>query len=252
MPEFPNLENLLTLQNLIALLTLTGLEVVLGIDNIIFIAILASRLKPEQRDAARYLGITLAVVTRILLLLSITWVMSLEATLFTVYGHAVSGKDLILILGGVFLIGKSTYEIHHRVQGTHDDPATAAGRVYASLFWVVLQIVLVDMVFSLDSVLTAVGLTKAVPIMIAAILASVVVMLAFSGLVVRFVERHPTILILALAFLLLIGVLLVAEGFGQHIDRGYVYFAMAFSLGVELLQMRAEGQAKKRVAHPGA
>jgi len=229
---------LFTVENLIALLTLASLEIVLGIDNIVFIAILAGKLVPEKRDRARRIGILLSVVTRILLLLTIGWVVHLKEPLFTLLNQGVSGKDLVMILGGLFLLGKATYEIHHRVQG-HATPHGTEGRG-TTLGIVLVQIILIDIVFSLDSVITAVGMTDVLPVMVTAILISVGVMLAFSGGIVRFVERHPAIKILALSFLLLIGVLLVAEGFHQEIPKGYVYFAMAFSLGVELLQMRSE------------
>jgi predicted tellurium resistance membrane protein TerC len=234
------LAELLTVENLIALLTLASLEIVLGIDNIVFIAILAGKLVPEKRDRARRIGILLSVVTRIGLLMTIGWIVHLKDPLFSLLGHGVSGKDLVMILGGLFLLGKATYEIHHRVQG-HAGPHGTEGRG-TSLGIVLVQIVLIDIVFSLDSVITAVGMTDNLPVMVVAVLVAVAVMLAFSGPIVRFIERHPAIKILALSFLLLIGVLLVAEGFHQEIPKGYVYFAMAFSLGVELLQLRAESR----------
>lgn len=227
-----------TVENLIAVATLASLEIVLGIDNIVFIAILSSKLVPAKRDFARRVGILLSVVTRILLLLGISWIVRLTEPLFGVFGHDVSGKDLVLILGGLFLLGKATYEIHHRVQGDHAEHHTS-GRG-TSLAIVITQIVLIDIVFSLDSVITAVGMTQSIATMVTAVLISVAVMLAFSGAIVRFIERHPAIKILALSFLLMIGGLLVAEGFHYAIPKGYIYFAMAFSLLVELLQMRAE------------
>lgn len=238
--------DLFTTENAIAFLTLTSLEIVLGIDNIIFIAILAGKLPPEQRDRARQIGLGLAVISRVALLLAIGWVVKLEEPFLTLLGHAVAGKDLVLMFGGMFLIGKATYEIHHKVQGHSEMPTGAAAA--ASLGSMLMQVIGIDVVFSLDSVITAVGLCKSIPIMVAAILASVAVMLVFSGPVVRFVEAHPAIKLLALSFLLLIGVLLVAEGFHQKIDKGYVYFAMAFSLGIELLQMRAEKNQLLRAA----
>ena len=221
--------------SLVSLLTLTSLEIVLGIDNIIFIAILTSRLPQAQQPKARKLGIGMAVITRILLLLSIAWVMRLTQPLLSLGGVSVSGKQLILIVGGLFLIAKSTFEIHNKLEG---DEEHAAGGGKAAFAQVIIQIMLIDMVFSLDSVITAVGMTPHIPVMVAAVLMSAGVMLAFSGPVSDFVHRHPTMKMLALAFLILIGVMLMAEGFGQHIDRGYIYFAMAFSLGVELLNMR--------------
>jgi len=230
--------DLFTTENLIAFFTLTSLEIVLGIDNIIFIAILAGKLPEQQRDRARQVGLLFAVVTRVLLLLGIGTVMQLKAPLFQVAGHAVSCKDLVLLLGGLFLLGKSTYEIHHKVEGGHDH--TDAPRAPASFAAMIVQVVLIDIVFSLDSVITAVAMSNNIPIMIAAVISAVAVMLVFSGPVVRFVDRHPAIKLLALSFLLLIGVLLVAEGLHQAFDKRFVYFAMAFSLMVELLQMRSE------------
>ena len=228
-------------QSLVSLATLAALEIVLGIDNVVFIAILSSKLPLHQQAMARRLGISLAVGTRILLLLSITWVMSLTRPFATVFGFPVSGKQLILLLGGTFLIGKATYEIHEKLEGP--GPGHAARKAAAALAGVILQIVLIDMVFSLDSVITAVGMAQHVPVMIAAIVLAALVMLVFAGPVSDFVHRHPTMKVLALAFLILIGVMLVAEGAGQHIDRGYIYFAMAFSLLVELVNMRVRGKA---------
>lgn len=233
--------DIFTLEGLTALLTLASLEVVLGIDNVIFIAILAGKLPESQRDAARRLGLTLAVVSRVLLVLAIGWVMQLNEPLIQLVGTDFSGKDLILIFGGLFLLGKATYEIHHKVERAAAPPGATPTAV--SLRVVLMQVLLVDVVFSLDSVITAVGMTEGLQspvfIMIAAIAISVVVMLVFSKAIVTFIDRHPALKILALAFLLLIGTLLVAEGFHQKIPKGYVYFAMAFSLGVDLLQMRA-------------
>ncbi len=234
------MEGLLNVESLVAFLTLTGLEIVLGIDNLIFIAILAGKLPPEQRDRARRLGIALAVVSRLALLFSITVVMQLTVPFFTVFDVAISGKDLILIFGGLFLLAKATYEIHHRVRHLAD--GETAGPARFTLRSVLVQIVLLDVVFSLDSVITAVGLTPHVEIMVAAVLVSVVIMLALSGTIVAFIEKHPALKILALAFLIMIGALLVAEGFHQHIGKGYVYFAMAFSIGVETLQILAESK----------
>jgi predicted tellurium resistance membrane protein TerC len=223
-------------QSLVSLATLAALEIVLGIDNIVFIAILSSKLPAHQQGLARRLGISAAVITRVLLLLSITWVMGLTRPFVTIAGFGISGKQLILLGGGLFLIAKATFEIHEKLEGA--EGAHGAAKVAASLAAVVFQIMLIDMVFSLDSVITAVGMAQHIPIMIAAILLAAVVMLVFAGPVSDFVHRHPTMKMLALSFLILIGVLLVAEGLGQHIDRGYIYFAMAFSLTVELLNMR--------------
>lgn len=242
------MQELLTSENLFAFLALASLEIVLGIDNIIFIAILAGKLPPEQRDRGRQLGLLFAVVSRIVLLLGIGWVMKLKEPWLTLLGATFSGKDLVLLGGGLFLLAKATYEIHHRVEGMHAENGSA--RAPASLLTMVLQVMLIDVVFSLDSVITAVGMSNSLPIMIAAIIVSVAVMLVFSGAIVRFVDQHPTIKLLALAFLLLIGVLLIAEGFHQKIDKNYIYFAMAFSLGIELLQMRAEKNAKNTVDAP--
>ncbi len=234
---------LFTVENLFAFLTLTSLEIVLGIDNIIFIAILAGKLPPEQRDRARQVGLLIAVISRILLLLGIGWVMKLKDPLFSLLDHEVTGKDLVMLIGGVFLLTKSTYEIHHKVEGHPENAASSSGA--ASFGWMLVQVAFIDMIFSLDSVITAVAMAKHLPVMIAAVIASVGVMLAFSGPVVRFVDRHPAIKLLALSFLLLIGVLLVAEGLHQHFDKRFIYFAMAFSLFVELLQMRWEGNVRR-------
>jgi predicted tellurium resistance membrane protein TerC len=234
------LEGLLNVESLVAFLTLTGLEIVLGIDNLIFIAILAGKLPPEQRDRARRLGILLAVISRLALLFSITLVMRLTQPFFTLLDIDISGKDLILIFGGLFLLAKATYEIHHRINHVEDGEVVGPARV--SLRSVLVQIVLLDVVFSLDSVITAVGLTPHVAIMVAAVLVSVGIMLVLSGAIVAFIDKHPALKILALAFLIMIGALLVAEGFHQHIGKGYVYFAMAFSVGVETLQILAEAK----------
>jgi predicted tellurium resistance membrane protein TerC len=228
-----------SVSNLVPLLTLVALEVVLGIDNVIFIAILASRLPDEQQGRARRLGIAMAVIGRILLLLGITWVMRLTRPLVTAAGYSLSGKAIILILGGLFLIAKSTYEIHDKLEGEPEDRRVGGRGVLVST---VIQIMLIDIVFSLDSVITAVGMTNVVPIMIVAVLVAAGIMLWFSGPISKFVQRHPTMKMLALSFLILIGVMLVAEGLGQHINRGYIYFAMAFSFGVELLNLRLRGK----------
>jgi predicted tellurium resistance membrane protein TerC len=233
---------LFSVASLVSLVTLASLEIVLGIDNIIFIAILSSRLPPADQPKARRLGIAGAVLTRILLLLSISWVIGLTRPFVSVAGISLSGKQLILILGGLFLIGKSTYEIHDKLEGAEEHERAVAAR--NALAAVVVQIMIVDMVFSLDSVITAVGMTPHVPIMIVAVLLAAAVMLVFAGPVSNFVHHHPTLKVLALAFLILIGVMLVAEGFGQHINKGYIYFAMAFSLLVELLNMRLRRKAE--------
>ncbi|MFO0837733.1 MAG: TerC family protein [Phycisphaerae bacterium] len=243
---------LFTPENGIALLTLATLEIVLGIDNIVFIAILTGKLPSEQQGKARQVGLLAAMGMRILLLLTITWIMRLRATLFTVAEIGFSGKDLILLVGGLFLIAKATYEIHHKLEGPA--PEETARRA-ASFAAAIVQIMFIDIIFSLDSVITAVGMVKeeGVAIMIAAIVLAVLVMMAFAGPVSRFVEQHPTIKMLALAFLLLIGVMLVVEGMHGHVSKGYIYFAMAFSLGVELLNMRARSVTRRHaVKQPGS
>lgn len=232
---------LFSMESLIALLTLTALEIVLGIDNVIFIAILAAKLPAGQQDKARKLGIGAAVVTRVLLLLSLSSLMGLTQPLFGFLGHDVTGKDLVLLAGGIFLIAKATVEIHDKLEGAEDGHASA--RAAASMAGVVSQIMLLDIVFSLDSVITAVGMASHLPVMILAILVAATVMLLASGSVSRFVERHPTMKILALSFLILIGVTLVADSMGRHVEKGYIYFAMAFSFLVELLNTRIRGKA---------
>jgi len=220
----------------IALLTLTVLEIVLGIDNIVFISILAGKLPAFQQARARNLGLALAMITRVLLLISLTWIMRLTAPLFAVLGRPISGRDLILLVGGVFLIWKSTHEIHQRLEGE-----AAAGRTARAVTMgaVLVQIAILDIVFSLDSVITAVGMANQLAIMIVAIILAVGFMIFAAGPVSTFVDRHPTVKMLALSFLLLIGVTLIAEGLGQHISKGYVYFAMAFSVLVEVLNLHA-------------
>ena len=224
-------------QTWVALLTLTALEIVLGVDNIIFISILSSKLPVEKQRAARNLGLAGAFVTRVLFLLSITWIMKLTRPLFTVFDHGVSGRDLILIIGGLFLIGKATHEIHNKLEGEEHGEGTS-GKAARSLGAVVAQIMLVDIVFSIDSVVTAVGMAESVAIMIAANVIALVFMLAAAGKLSAFVDRHPTIKMLALAFLVLIGTNLVADGFGVHVPKGYTYAAMAFSVLVEMLNLR--------------
>lgn len=226
----------------IALLTLTALELVLGIDNIIFIAILVAKLPKPQQEMARTIGISLAAITRIALLFSIVWVMRLTTPFFVLLGHEFSGRDLILIGGGLFLLGKSTLEIHERLESEEGHAST---HVRAAFFAVVAQILLLDVIFSLDSVLTAVGIAKHVEVMVAAILIAVALMLLFAAAVSRFIEQHPTLKMLALGFLLLIGFALVAEGLDFHIPKGYIYFAMGFSVFIEFLNLRVR-RAKRR------
>jgi len=219
----------------IAFATLLALEIVLGIDNIIFISILAGKLPAEQQPRARYLGLGLALVMRIILLFSLSWVIGLTTPLFSVLGHGVSGRDLILILGGLFLLGKATFEIHENLEGEHGH---ASAKVKATFVSVLIQIMLLDIVFSLDSVITAVGMVDRIEIMIAAVVVSIAFMMLFAAPVSAFVARHPTVKMLALSFLLLIGTTLVADGFGFHVPKGYIYFAMGFSVFVEMINMR--------------
>ncbi len=227
---------LLTAENGIALLTLTALEIVLGIDNIVFLTIVVGKLPDEQRGKARQIGLVLAMVMRILLLLVIGWVMGLTKELFSTFGHGVTGKDVIMLAGGLFLIGKATYEIHEKIEGAEVEAVKA--RAVPTFGAAIVQIVLLDMVFSLDSVITAVGMAREIAVMVTAVVAAVGVMLFFAKSVSNFVEQHPTMKVLALAFLLLIGVMLVAEGCGKEIERGYIYFALGFSLAVEMLNIR--------------
>ena len=229
-----------TAEGWIALLTLTVLEIVLGIDNIVFISILAGKLRPEDRARARKVGLSLAMIIRILLLLSITWVMSLTAPLFAVLGREISGRDVILLVGGLFLIGKSTLEIHEKLEGVEGHGSAKVAKSFAS---VIIQILLLDIVFSLDSVITAVGMAEDVAVMILAVIIAVGVMLVSSSAISEFVDRHPTVKILALSFLLLIGVSLIGEGLDQHIPKGYIYFAMAFSVFVEMINLRIRAKA---------
>lgn len=226
----------------IAFATLTVLELVLGIDNIVFISILAGKLPAAQQSKARYVGLALALVMRVILLFSLTWVIGLTAPLFTVLGEEISGRDLVLLLGGLFLIAKSTHEIHGSLEG---EEGHAGAKVYASFASVIIQIMLLDIVFSLDSVITAVGMVSDLRIMIAAVVIAILFMMAFSGAIGRFVQKHPTVKMLALSFLLLIGVTLIAESLDQHIPRGYIYFAMAFSVFVEMLNLRLR---KRKIA----
>ncbi|HEY6876485.1 MAG TPA: TerC family protein [Polyangiales bacterium] len=231
-------------EGLLSLVTLSAMETVLGIDNVVFLSILVGKLPRDQQPSARKLGLVLALGTRILLLFSLSWVMGLTAPLFNVLNHAISGRDLVLFGGGGFLIAKATHEIHEKIESPHDDtlPSVGGSSAYG---WVLVQVAVLDVVFSLDSVVTAVGMANVLPIMIAAMVIAMGVMLFFAGLIGDFVHRHPTMKMLALSFLILIGVMLVAEGMGQHISKGYIYFAMAFSFIVELLNLRL----RKRISH---
>lgn len=234
---------LLSLENLAALLTLTLLEIVLGIDNIVFIAVLTSKLKPAEQPRARRLGLAMAMISRIALLLAISWVMQLTRPLFTLLGQEFSGRDLILLAGGLFLLGKAVHEIHDAIGGEEDEgPRKAAASVASA----VAQIMVLDIVFSLDSVITAVGMAQHVEVMIAAIVVAVGIMMVFAERVSHFIEERPTVKMLALSFLLLIGVMLVADALGRHIPKGYIYFAMGFSLLVEVLNMRARKRRKAK------
>ena len=219
----------------IAFLTLTLLELVLGIDNIVFISILAGKLPLEQQSKARYLGLALALAMRVILLFSLSWVIGLTAPLFIVLGQEISGRDLVLLIGGLFLLAKSTHEIHGSLEG---EEGHKSAKTYPSFVGVLIQIMLLDIVFSLDSVITAVGMVDNLWVMIAAVVVSIVFMMAFAGGIGTFVQKHPTVKMLALAFLILIGVSLIAEGLDQHIPKGYIYFAMAFSVLVEILNLR--------------
>lgn len=228
-----------------SLLTLTALEIVLGIDNIIFISIMAAKLPAHQQEKARRIGLALALITRLMLLASIAWVATLVQPLFSVAGMAVSGRDLILIVGGLFLLAKGTMEIHHTVEGHEEE---GAARAVATFGGVVVQIMFLDIVFSLDSVITAVGMSDHLPVMVTAVIIAMAVMLFAAGPVGDFVNRHTTVKMLALSFLLLVGVALVADGLGFHIPKGYLYFAIAFSALVEALNLAAAGRRKKRRA----
>jgi predicted tellurium resistance membrane protein TerC len=239
------MDGLFTGDNIVAFFTLSALEIVLGIDNIVFIAILTARLPADRQATARRVGLVLALGMRIGLLFAISWLMSLTRPFFAVLGHEFSGRDLILLGGGLFLVGKATWEIHDKLEAEHDDATVPGGRRAAAMTAVIVQILLLDIVFSLDSVITAVGMAESVPVMVAAMVVAMVVMLVSMGTVGGFIERHPSVKILALSFLLLIGVMLMAEGMGRHVPKGYIYVAMAFSLAVELLNMRY-----RKVARP--
>ena len=232
-------ESLFTVENLIAFLMLTSLEVVLGIDNLVVIAILSGKLPPGQRERAQRVGLLAAMGVRIALLLSIAWIMRLTEPLFELFGHAFSWRDLILIAGGLVLIGKSTHEIHDKIEGP--EKTSSPKKLRAAFGAVIVQIALLDIIFSLDSVITAVGVAESIPVMVAAIVVAILVMMAGAKTISSVIERHPTLKVLALAFLILIGVMLTAEGLGKHIEKGYIYFAMAFSLIVELINIRVRG-----------
>jgi predicted tellurium resistance membrane protein TerC len=246
------MESLFTPEILIALATLTALELVLGIDNIIFISILAGRLPPEQRQKARRLGIAGAAITRLGLLFAIVWITRLTYPVFELFGQDFSWRDMILIGGGLFLIAKATLEIHHKVEGAGDEPSLK--RAASSFAGVIAQIMLLDIVFSLDSIITAVGMVDERWVMVTAIVVSIAFMLAFAGPIGDFVERHPTVKVLALSFLIMIGLVLIADGFGMHIPKGYVYTAMAFSVFVEAINMwirRRESRAAQAARTAG-
>ncbi|MDG9922468.1 MULTISPECIES: TerC family protein [unclassified Pseudomonas] len=233
----------------VAFLTLTALEIVLGIDNIIFISILVSRLPAAQQPKARFFGLALAMGTRILLLLSITWVMQLTNDLFRLFGQGISGRDLILFFGGLFLLFKSTMEIFHSLEGAEE--AQQNGGKARGFMGIIIQIAIIDIVFSLDSVITAVGLVQHVPVMVAAIVISVLVMMLSASTISAFIDKHPSLKILALSFLIVVGTVLIAEAFEVHVPKGYVYFAMAFSLAVEAINIRIRGaMARRRDSEP--
>lgn len=237
------MDSLFTFHSLVAFLTLCALELVLGIDNIIFISIISDRLPVNQRRKARTIGLLLAIVTRLMLLFSLSWIMSLTAPLFTVFGQEISGRDIILILGGLFLIAKSTHEIHHKLEVPDEEQNLK--QKSASFAFIIMQILLLDIVFSLDSVITAVGMVNELPIMAAAIIVATLVMIFASHPIADFVDRHPSIKLLALSFLVLIGVALLAEGFDTHIPKGYIYFSMAYALIVEVLNIKFRKNREK-------
>ena len=226
--------------------TLTAMEVVLGIDNIVFLSVIVARLPADIRDRARRIGLTLALVFRLALLFTITWLIGLTAPIFEVFGHAVSWRDIILIAGGLFLLGKGTREIHHSIED--DDEGSAAGAVVSSFFAVIVQIAIIDLVFSIDSIITAIGIAEHIEVMVAAIVISMLVMYFAAASVGQFIDRHPTTKMLALSFLLLIGAALVADGIGFHIPRGYIYFSMAFAAGVEVINVLATRRSRRQKA----
>ncbi|MGK0407013.1 MAG: putative tellurium resistance membrane protein TerC [Roseivirga sp.] len=236
---------LFTIDGLIAFLTLSLLEVVLGIDNIIFISILTNKLPEEDRPRARFAGIALALVFRIIMLLGITWIIGLTKPLFELFSMAFTGRDLVLLAGGLFLIAKSTSEIHHKMESIDDEHVKSEKpKIPGSFLSIIVQIGLLDIVFSFDSILTAIGMTDEIVIMILAVIVSLIVMLIFAGRIAEFIEKHPTLQVLALSFLILIGVVLIAEGFHQHISKGYIYFAVVFSLTVEAVNIRVRKRKK--------
>jgi predicted tellurium resistance membrane protein TerC len=235
----------------IGLVTLTALEIVLGIDNIVFISILASKLPEHEQGKARQIGLALALITRVLLLFSLAWVVRLTRPLFTVYGLGISGRDLILIFGGLFLLAKATHEIHANLEGGHEELG-ATPRASATFASVVTQIMFLDIVFSLDSVITAVGMVNNIPVMVTAVIIAIIVMMVFVNPVSAFVHQHPTIKMLALSFLVLIGVTLLVEGLHQHIPKGYIYFAMAYSLAVEMLNLKMRSRHARQSQTPDA
>ncbi len=233
-----------TAEGLIALLTLTFLEDVLGVDNIIFISILTNKLPAAMRPKARTAGIGLALIFRVAMLLGITWIIGFTKPLFELMGHEVTGRDAILFLGGLFLLFKSTREIHHKIDINESPEEKASGKVAASFAGAIFQIALLDIVFSFDSILTAIGMTRNLPIMIIAVVISLIIMLIFAGRIASFIEKHPSLQILALSFLILIGFLLIADAAHFHVPKGYVYFAVGFSLVVEVINMRADRKRK--------
>ena len=237
------MDSLFSIEGLSALLTLSLMEIVLGIDNIIFIAILTGRLPKEKQPMAQKLGISMALITRILLLFSLSWLMGLTKPLFELFNHGFSFRDLILVSGGLFLVAKATFEIHHKIEGIEDEHSQANGKT-KSLQWIILQIMILDIVFSLDSVITAIGMVQQISIMVTAMVIAMIVMLMSASSISEFVEKHPTIKILALSFLILIGVVLIIEGMGGHVGKGYIYFAMFFSFCVELINMKYRTKSK--------
>jgi len=250
MYHFETLYSMLTLEHLVGFLTLTALEIVLGIDNIIFVSIVTERVQHSRRMLARRLGLSLALVFRIALLLGITWIAGLTAPLVSIMEHEISGRDVILFGGGLFLLAKATREIHHRVEGL--DVLEQKSERVVSFSSAITQIVLLDLVFSLDSVITAVGLSQHLAVMLAANVAAMIVMVASSNAIARYLQQHPTLVMLALAFLLLVGFVLVLDGVGIEVSRGYVYTAMAFSVGVEFLNMRRQRKIRQRMGQAQA
>jgi len=238
---------ILSTEGLIAFLTLSILEIVLGIDNIIFISILTNKLPKENQAKARFAGISLALVLRVGMLFGITWIIQLTEPLFTVFEMGFTGRDLVLLAGGLFLLAKSTSEIHHKMEGEDHQEKEEKGSVRRGFTSIIIQIALLDIVFSFDSILTAIGMTEELGIMIMAVIVSLIVMLIFAGRIADFIAKHPTLQVLALSFLILIGVMLIAEGFHQHISKGYIYFAVAFSLVVEIINMRMRKRSSKKL-----